>query len=62
MIYFKKCKNIKVSGIDHNDYPDYCDAYISYAEYKGEALTEKELEKLNEDTDFVYECLLKQIF
>lgn len=40
------------------DYPDFCDAYISYAVHKdtGEELTEAELDELNDaHCDFVHE-------
>lgn len=47
--------NVQVSGIDMNDYPDFCDAYIESADYNGKPMTEEELEVLNEDSDYVYE-------
>ena len=30
--------NIEVDGIDVNDYPDFSDAYIVFADYDGEAI------------------------
>jgi hypothetical protein len=48
--------NIEVEGIDMQDYPKFCDAYIAYAEDSdGVALTEQELDAVNEDSTFVYE-------
>ena len=42
-------KNIKLENVVMNDYPDFCDAFISYAEHEnGNPLTEEELEKVNE--------------
>lgn len=42
--------SIEIEGIDIKDYPDYCDAFISYAEYKdGTILNDEQVEKLNED-------------
>ena len=42
--------NIELEGVDYADHPDYCDAYVVYAERAdGTPLTEAELEKLNED-------------
>ena len=40
-----------VDGVDPNDYPDFCDAYFCYAEYKdtGEPLSDDELEELTEE-------------
>lgn len=40
--------NIKLDGIDHNDHPDYCDAYISFAKLNGVELTEEQYDKANE--------------
>ena len=53
---------IDVDGIDTADYPDFCDAYICYAEIEGRPLTEVELDEVNEDRDFVYECVLDKLF
>lgn len=52
--------NIEFKGINHRDYPDYCDAYIVSAEYDGEDMTQEQIEML--DADFVYEKLIEQIF
>ena len=47
-------KSIELDGIDVADYPDFSDAFISYAEAKdGTPLTDEQLELLNEDTEFV---------
>ena len=55
--------NMDFDNIEHNDYPDYCDAYCSSADYKGVPMTEEQLEILNtEYSDFVYEELLKFLF
>jgi len=64
MIDPTKVTDIEVDGIDWSDAPDFCDAYISHAvwEISGEALTEKELEKLNENGSFVYEQVEKEIY
>ena len=41
---------LKFEDIDPKDYPDFVDAYVSYAEYEdGTALTDDELEKLEQD-------------
>ena len=45
--------NITIDGIDHRDYPDYCDAFIDYAEYDGKAMTDEQLDALNEDHELV---------
>ena len=59
---FSKIENIEIDGINHDDYPDYVDAFISYAEYDGKEMTDFELYKLNEYGDFVYDCVIKKIF
>lgn len=55
--------NIEIDGIDSRDYPDFVDAYISYAEHdNGEPLTDDELDALNEDSSFVYEQVINKFF
>lgn len=54
--------NTHVVDIDHWDYPDFCDAYIESAEYDGRDATDEELEEMNEDRDFVYQCIEKQLY
>lgn len=59
---YKKIDNVEVDGIDTNDYPDFCDAYILSADYNGVPMTEDQIEELNQDRDFVYECVQNQLF
>ena len=59
---YKLIDNIEVDGIDTTDYPDFCDAFISSADYEGKEMTEEQLDKLNQDSDFVYECLQNHLF
>jgi len=48
-------RSIELDGVDFRDYPDFCDAFISYAEAKdGTPLTSEQLEILNEDSDLVH--------
>jgi hypothetical protein len=54
--------NIEFEGIDHNDYPDYCDAYIISADYGGREMTEDEIEELNDDSGFVYDKLMNFLY
>ena len=54
--------NIELGGIDHNDYPDFVDAFIVSAEIDGVELTDAELEELNCNSDFVYQCVLNELF
>lgn len=53
---------VEFEDIDHSDAPDYCDAYITYAEQDGVPLTEEELDELNEDRDYVYELLMDHLY
>jgi hypothetical protein len=62
MIDTKKVECIEVGGIDTSDYPDFCDAYISYAEYDGVEMTQEQLNEINDDYDFVYDCVLNHLF
>ena len=57
--------DVDVDGIDTGDYPDFCDAFITYAVWKDTLteLTEEELTELNEThPDFVYECVIDRLF
>ena len=49
--------SISMDGVDSRDYPDFCDAFIDYAEYEdGTELNEDELEDFqNENPELVYE-------
>ena len=53
---------LEFDGIDTKDHPDYCDAYIVSAEYDGVEMTEEQIEKLNDDSEFVYERLMDYLF
>ncbi len=57
-----KIENIEIEGIDSADYPDFCDAFIAAAEYGGKQLTEKQLDILNNDSSFVYSCVIDLIY
>jgi len=54
--------NIEVDEINTKDYPDFCDAFIASADYDGKEMTEEQLDELNEDSDFVYECVQNHLF
>ena len=46
----RKVVDVEIDGVDPTDYPDFCDAYFTYAVYEdtGEELTDVELEELND--------------
>jgi hypothetical protein len=50
-----KLENIELQDINHNDAPDFVDANICSAEVNGIKLSEKELDELNENREFVYD-------
>lgn len=58
----KKVDNIHIDGIDHSDYPDYSDAYISSADFDGRQMTEIESEYLNGQTDMIRRIINELFF
>ena len=49
--------SFEMEDVDPRDYPDFCDAFIAYAEFiNGHELTEDQMEQLNEEGDIVYEA------
>ena len=49
-IKWEDIDDFEIDGVDHKDYPEYTDAYISFALTKyGHELNDEELEKLNDD-------------
>lgn len=44
-----KLEDVEINDIDMNDYPDFCDAFISYATYEGRELTDEELDWIQEN-------------
>jgi hypothetical protein len=59
---YSKIDAVEVGGIDTADYPDFTDAFIEYAEYDGVEMTEEMLDVLTQDSEFVYEQVLKTIY
>lgn len=54
---------VELDDIKADDYPDFCDAFISYAEYKdGTPLTVEELDVLNKDNEFIYSWIMKELY
>ena len=54
--------NIIFGGIDFDDYPDFCDAYIESADYNGVEMTEAELEIINEDIGYWHDDIIQSCF
>ena len=58
-IDLSQVEDVEIDGINPRDYPDFCDAFILEATYKGREMTDEELEALNEDSDFVYDKVME---
>jgi len=61
-IDYTTIESVEVEGIDTRDYPDFSDAYISYAEIDGREATEEELQELSDDSHFVHELVWERLF
>ena len=60
MIDLSRVDNIKFSGIDNTDYPDYSDAFIESATYRGREMTQREMDELMDNyREFVYQKLME---
>ena len=59
---YSKISNVKVDGIDMEDYGDFCDAYITSADYDGEPMTDEQIEALNDDSEFVNQSVFAQLY
>ena len=61
-IDFDKVEVLEVSDINQRDYPEYCDAYISEANYNGKTMSDEMLNEINDNyPDFVYIQVMEQI-
>lgn len=58
-LHGRKVVDVEVDGVDNRDYPDFCDAYFSYAVFEdtGEELDEEDMDLLNE----VYPDILNEM-
>ena len=62
-IDFKLISNVEIEGVDFNDYPDFCDAFIASADYDGKPMSEEMLDEINDvHYDFVHECVYNHLF
>lgn len=58
VIDFSQLTDVQLGEVCMSDWPDFSDAYIADAKYKGRDITEDELEVVNEDSAFIYKCIL----
>jgi len=56
-IDYSKIEIIEIDGINHGDYPDYVDAYISEADYNGKTMSDEMLDEVNDNDQFRYEAV-----
>ena len=56
-IDYKKVEVVEIDGIEHGDYPDYVDAYITEAEYDGKPMTDEMIDEINDNDQFRYEAV-----
>jgi hypothetical protein len=59
---YSKIENIELEDINHGDAPDYCDAFIGAATYKDKPMSDKQLDRLNENRDFVAASLERELY
>ena len=52
-----------IDGIDTKDYPDFCDAYISYVEcVDGIEVTDERYDIINNNSDLISELVYQKLF
>jgi hypothetical protein len=62
-IDLSKIDNIEFDDVHMDDYPNFCDAFISSADMNGITMTDDELCDLNENhKGFVYEKLIDKLY
>ena len=61
-IDFTKIDNVQVGGIQGWDAPDFCDAYIESCDIDGIPATDEQLDLINNNSDFVYEKVMKTLY
>lgn len=59
---YSKLEAVEVQNIYTWDAPDFCDAFISYAEYNKRPLTNSELSSLNDNSSLIYEYVLEKLY
>lgn len=59
---YTKIDNVKLEDVDRNDHPDYCDAFIVSADLDGVPMSEEQLNKINEDNEFIQQKVHDHLF
>lgn len=59
----KELKEIEIEDIHYSDYPDFSDAFLSHATYRGRTLSDDELSEIQgQNPDWFYEQIEKIIY
>ena len=59
-IDYNKISNVEIEDVLMYDYPDFCDAFISYADYGDEPMSEEMIDYLNDNDDgFINETIFE---
>jgi len=53
--------NVEIGGLDWQDYPKFCDAYVEDCEIDGVTATEEQLNAINDDGQLVYEMVWEYV-
>lgn len=59
---YSKIENVDLDGVNTNDYPDFCDAYVASATYDGRDMTDDELDEINENSEYIRELVMEKLF
>lgn len=60
-IDINRVSNVVMGSVKAWDYPDFADAFIQTADLDGRPMTDEELELLNENSDFVWQCAFESL-
>jgi hypothetical protein len=63
-IDFKKLE-MDIDGIDHEDYPDFSDAFCYSGSYDGRELTEEEIDYINDSDELdglIHQRVIEKLF
>ena len=61
-IDFTKIDNVSIANSHRWDAPDFCDAYIESCDIDGIPATDEQLDFINNNSDFVYEKVMKTLY
>ena len=61
-IDYTKISDVELDGINRWDAMDYADAFISSASYDGREMSDAELDELNENSDYIYNCVMEHLY